>query len=106
MGVSIKESMASGRAIVASNSGGIPEAIRHDTDGYVVPLLDGKIDNKSFAEAIELLLRDQERIDRYAIVPEKDVRKFLVLIKLLKNILSCLKLQIDSAVTLVFCKLI
>ena len=66
MGVSIKESMASGRAIVASNSGGIPEAIRHDTDGYVVPLLDGKIDNKSFAEAIELLLRDQERIDRYA----------------------------------------
>lgn len=67
MGVSIKESMASGRAIVASNSGGIPEAIRHDKDGYVVPIIDGKIDNEAFAEAITALLHDKVRIERYGI---------------------------------------
>ena len=62
MGVSIKESMASGRPTIATDSGGIPEAIRSDVDGYVIPLKEGKIDNEYFAKKILELLKDEEKI--------------------------------------------
>lgn len=38
MGLSIKEAMAAGRAVVATDSGGIPEAIVQGETGYLVPL--------------------------------------------------------------------
>lgn len=62
MGVSIKEAMASGRPTIASDSGGIPEAIRNDLDGYVIPLKEGKIDNEYFSKKILELLKDEEKI--------------------------------------------
>ena len=66
MGVSIKEAMASGRPTIATDSGGIPEAIRNDFDGYVVPLNEGKIDNQSFSETILNLLKDEEKINFFS----------------------------------------
>ena len=65
MGVSIKEAMASGRPTIASNSGGIPEAIRNGIDGLVIPLKDGKIDNGEFTNSILNLLENDEKIKQY-----------------------------------------
>ena len=61
MGVTIKEAMACGRACVATDSGGIPEAIRTDREGVIVPLrADGGVDKEGFSEAIEKLCDDPE----------------------------------------------
>ena len=38
MGLSIKEAMAASRAVVATDSGGIPEAVLHGVTGLLVPL--------------------------------------------------------------------
>ena len=62
MGVSIKEAMASGRPIIASDSGGIPEAIRHYEEGCIVPLQNGGIDNDIFAQQIVDLLNMPEMV--------------------------------------------
>jgi len=37
LGIVIMEAMASGRLVIGSNTGGIPELIRHGETGYVVP---------------------------------------------------------------------
>lgn len=66
MGVSIKEAMASGRPTIATDSGGIPEAIRNDIDGFIVPLNEGKIDNQSFSEKVLSLLKDEEKINLFS----------------------------------------
>lgn len=66
MGVSIKEAMASGRPTIASDSGGIPEAIRNNIDGLVVPLKDGNIDNDEFSNLILNLLSDEEKIKEFS----------------------------------------
>lgn len=55
MGVSAKEALASGIPVIASNSGGLPEAIENEVEGIVVPLLKENIDIKGFCEAISVL---------------------------------------------------
>ena len=61
MGVTIKEAMACGRACVATDSGGIPEAIRTAREGVIVPLRpDGGVDNEGFSQAIQKLCDDPE----------------------------------------------
>jgi phosphatidylinositol alpha-1,6-mannosyltransferase len=62
MGVSIKEAMAAGKAIIASNSGGIPEAIRDGEHGVILPFDDhDRLDPARLANAIAALLADPER---------------------------------------------
>jgi glycosyltransferase involved in cell wall biosynthesis len=62
MGVSIKEAMAASRAVIGSDSGGIPEAIDHGTTGLVVALnQDGSVDHQAFAAAILTLAGDREK---------------------------------------------
>ena len=66
MGVSIKEAMASGRPSVVSNSGGIPEAIRDEVDGLIVPLAaDGQINNEAFTAAIKRLVMEPELCNKF-----------------------------------------
>ena len=55
MGVSAKEALASGIPVIASNSGGLPEAIENKVEGFVVPLLKENIDIKGFCDAIGVL---------------------------------------------------
>jgi glycosyltransferase involved in cell wall biosynthesis len=55
MGVSVKEALASGIPVVASNSGGLPEAIQNEVEGFVIPLVEGNIDILAFCEHIEIL---------------------------------------------------
>jgi glycosyltransferase involved in cell wall biosynthesis len=65
MGVTIKEAMAAGRAVIGSNSGGISEAIVHGETGMVVALQeDGIVDALGMEEAVLELMRNPERMAR------------------------------------------
>lgn len=48
MGISIKEAMASSKPVIASESGGIKEAIVHGGNGYLIPIQNGKLDKEKF----------------------------------------------------------
>lgn len=62
MGVSIKEAMASGRPVIATRAGGIPEAIEDGVQGYLVPLTGGRADGRVlFERAMRLYLDGQLR---------------------------------------------
>ena len=63
MGVSIKESMVASRPVIASDSGGIPEAVLHNETGIIVPLLpSGENDLEKFKQAIlDLSANDNKR---------------------------------------------
>ena len=59
MGVTIKEAMAASVPVIASNSGGIPEAVVHEETGIIVPLKeDGENDLEKFTAAIFSLSKD------------------------------------------------
>ena len=63
MGVSIKEAMAAAVPVIASDSGGIPEAVMHNETGLIVPLLeDGENDIESFVQSILSLSVNKEKI--------------------------------------------
>jgi glycosyltransferase involved in cell wall biosynthesis len=56
MPMALLEGMVAGNAIVASKTGGIPEAIRHNKEGLLTP----PGDVNALADAIELLLRNDD----------------------------------------------
>ena len=59
MGVSIKEAMAAGVPVIASDSGGIPEAVIHNETGIIVPLQeDGENNLEVYKKAILNLSSD------------------------------------------------
>jgi glycosyltransferase involved in cell wall biosynthesis len=54
---SLVEAMAAGRAIVATSVGGVPDAVRHDENGLLVP----PGDPEALAHALDALLSDEPR---------------------------------------------
>jgi L-malate glycosyltransferase len=58
---SVVEAMAAGRPVVATNVGGIPDAVEHDRTGLLVEVGD----STRLADAIELLLNDPEKRRRF-----------------------------------------
>ena len=60
MGVSAKEALACGIPVIASNSGGLPEAVENEVEGFVVPLVNGKIDVDGFCKGINILCNNDE----------------------------------------------
>ena len=61
MGVSAKEALAAGIPVVASDSGGLPEAIENNSEGFIVPLKNGEIDVNEYCKFINILC-DQDKI--------------------------------------------
>jgi glycosyltransferase involved in cell wall biosynthesis len=57
MGRVLVEAMAAGKPIVASNVGGIPDLVRHDYNGLLVP----PGDKKALAAGIKQLINDPEK---------------------------------------------
>jgi len=57
MGRVLVEAMAAGKPIVASNVGGIPDLVKHDHNGMLVP----PGDEKALAASIKILLNDPEK---------------------------------------------
>jgi glycosyltransferase involved in cell wall biosynthesis len=67
MGVTIKEAMASSVPVIASDSGGIPEAIINEETGIIVPLrADGENDIDSFRESIIALSKDSRKREYFS----------------------------------------
>ncbi len=67
MGVSIKEAMAARVPVIASNSGGIPEAIIDKECGVIVPLLEnGENDLVNLKNEVISLSKDSARREIYA----------------------------------------
>lgn len=67
MGVSIKEAMAASLPVIASDSGGIPEAIIHDETGIIVPLMeDGENNLEDFENAILELSQNKSKMEYLA----------------------------------------
>tara|TARA_B100000519_G_scaffold203428_1_gene226700 strand:+ start:6309 stop:7523 length:1215 start_codon:yes stop_codon:yes gene_type:complete len=59
MGVSIKEAMACRLPIIASNSGGIPEAVKDGENGFIIKPVNGKLDKSKFINATVKLYKDK-----------------------------------------------
>ena len=55
MGVTIKEGMACKKPIIASDSGGIPEAITDGEEGFIVPIENNQIPKNLFVDKIRQL---------------------------------------------------
>ena len=58
MGVSIKEALACAKPVIASTSGGIPEAIEDGVNGYLIPFEKGKLDEEVFLKRVKRLVND------------------------------------------------
>jgi len=95
MGVSIKEAMACGRPVLASDSGGIPEAIENGLNGFMVPFGDGGVDRSVFVQRARELALDgakREELGRNGrekvlrlFSNDETVRKYLAVIKTLEQ---------------------
>ena len=59
MGVSIKEAMACKIPVVASNSGGIPEAIIDGENGFIIGAKNGVLNETLFVDALKRLYKDE-----------------------------------------------
>ncbi len=66
MGVSIKEAMAAGKAIIASRSGGIPEAVIPGQSGIILDFdQHGRLDRTQFVQAMLSLLERPQTIEEW-----------------------------------------
>jgi glycosyltransferase involved in cell wall biosynthesis len=50
--------MACAKPVIASASGGIPEAIENGVNGYLIPIKEGKVDGEAFLHRAKRLLND------------------------------------------------
>jgi glycosyltransferase involved in cell wall biosynthesis len=68
---SLLEAMALGKPVIASNAGGNPELVTHETDGLLVPPLNPR----AWAGAIERLLSDPSAAARLGTAARRTARE-------------------------------
>jgi len=73
MGVSIKEAMSCAIPVVASTSGGIPEAIEDGLNGYLIPIESGKLVKEVFITKIFELVENNQLRNRMGQAGRKKV---------------------------------
>ena len=71
--VSILESMSYGKAIIATNVGGIPEVVRDRENGLLI--VPGEL--KQLENSLDFFIQNPELIKEYGIVSERIVQKYL-----------------------------
>ncbi len=69
---SVLEAFASGCPVVASDAGGVPAILTHDTHGLLV----GCNDHYATADAISSLLKDQTQVDRLTAAARESCEKY------------------------------
>lgn len=72
LGIGIMEAMSYGSAIVASNRGGIPELVKNDVNGILIP----SQSSEAIYQALVLLAKDNERRIRYGNNSKKLAERF------------------------------
>lgn len=78
MGVSIKEAMAASLPVIASEGGGISEAVVNDVTGYLIPLNNfGKTDTNELTMKMDILLEDSHKRIKFGQEGRKKGRKTL-----------------------------
>ena len=70
-GLTLVEAMAAGKPVVATQAGAVPEVIRHDVDGWLVPSNDPSL----MAEGIARLLNDRTAARRMGQEAQQRVRE-------------------------------
>ena len=81
-GRAILEAMACGKPVIATNGGGIPEIVKNDETGVLVPLKDAD----KLAQAIIVLLEDKERAKKMGLAGRKRVERYFSLEKMVEKI--------------------
>jgi L-malate glycosyltransferase len=74
LGTSIIDAMASGKPVIASRTGGIPELIRSGENGLLVP----KEDPKALAEAIINLIKHKDLREKYSSRGQRNAMNFSI----------------------------
>ena len=80
--IALLEAMSAGKAIIATNVGGNAEAVRHLTDGLIVP----KQNMKSLTKAIELLVNNGKIRQGFKVSARNRYLKNFTLNKMIENI--------------------
>lgn len=71
MGIANIEAMMSGKAVIASTSGGHPETIEDRVSGILVPFNNGRLNAKEYVNKLETLVKDPELRKQFGVEGRK-----------------------------------
>lgn len=84
LGSAVLDAMASGKAVVGTQAGGIPEAVVHDVTGLLVPTRD----DEALADAIVRLLKDAPLRERFGQEGRRRVEEHFSAEKMVQEVLG------------------
>ncbi len=87
------EAMLSGAAVIAANGGGMPDLVKHEKTGLLVPMGDAQ----AMADAIERLLTDEELRHRLAEAGKALAREMFDPIKHARQVMGVYRQVVEEA---------
>ena len=97
MGVTIKEAMACAKPVIASTSGGIPEAIEDGINGYLIPIKSGNLDIEIFLRKTKYLLENPSLREKMGEIGRDNVLERFTNKKTTKKYINLLKLMLRDS---------
>jgi glycosyltransferase involved in cell wall biosynthesis len=94
LGTSLLDAMAFSKAIVATDTGGIPEVVSHGETGLLVPTRD----HRALAAAISGLLKNQDRRQRMGKAGLERVRRLFTAERMVERTLDVYRMREDAGV--------